>query len=70
MIKYKSYKIFSNKHFKNFLYEKLTNNTESDYNGFEEVVLDLLSSQAPFKKRLIRANQRVFMNTQSHDGKV
>ena len=66
MIKYKSYKIFSNKHFKNFLYEKLTNNTELDYNGFEEIVLNLLSSQAPFKKRMVRANQRVFMNKEIH----
>ena len=61
MIKYRDYKYFSNEHFKNSLYGKLTNNTELDYNGFEEVVLNLLS-QAPFKKRMVRANQRVFMN--------
>ena len=58
MIKYKSYKIFSNKHFKNFLYEKLTNNTELDYNGFEEIVLNLLSSQAPFKKRMVQGKSK------------
>ena len=44
------------------LYEKLTNNTELGYNGFEEIVLSLLPSQVPFKKRMVRANQRVFMN--------
>ena len=62
MIKYRDYKNFSNEHFKNSLYEKLTNNTELDNNGFEEIVMNLLSSQAPFKKRMFRANQRVFMN--------
>ena len=62
MIKYRDYKYFSNEHFKNSLYEKRTNNTELDYNGFENIVLNLLSSQAPFKKRMVRANQRVFMN--------
>ena len=36
-----------------------------DYNGFEEIVLNLLSSQAPFKK-MVRANQRVFMNKEIH----
>ena len=50
MNKYRDYKNVSNDHFKNSLYEKLTNNTELDYNGFEEIVLNLLSSQAPFKK--------------------
>ena len=62
MIKYRDYKKFSNEHFKNSLYENLTNNTDLDYNGFEEIVLNLLSSQASFKKRMVRANQRVFMN--------
>ena len=66
MIKYRDYKNFSNEHFKNSLYEKLTNNTELDYNGFEEIVLNLLSSQAPFKKRMVRANQRVFLNKEIH----
>ena len=59
MIKYRDYKNFSNEHFKNSLHEKLTN-TRLDYNGFEEIVLDLLSSQAPFK-RMVQANQRVFI---------
>ena len=63
MIKYRDYKYF---YFKNSVYEKLTNNTELDYNGFEEIVLNLLSSQAPFKKRMVRANQRVFMNKEIH----
>ena len=48
------------------MYEKLKNNIELDYNGFEEIVLNLLSSQAPFKKRMIRTNQRVFMNKEIH----
>ena len=50
MIKYRGYKNFSSEHFKRSLYEKLINNTDLDYNGFEEIVLNLLSSQAPFKK--------------------
>ena len=62
MIKYRDYKKFSKEHFKNSLYEKLINNTKLDYNCFEEIVLNLLSSQASFKKRMVRANQRVFMN--------
>ena len=66
MIKYRGYKYFSNEHFNNSLYEKLTNNTELDYNGFEEIVLNLLSSQAPLKKRMVRANQRVFRNKEIH----
>ena len=66
MIKYRDYKNFSHEHFKNSLHEKLTNNTELDYNSFEEIVLNLLSSQAPFKKRMVRANRRVFMNKELH----
>ena len=50
MIKYRDYKKFSNKHFKNFLNEILANNTKLDYNSFEEIVLNLLSSQAPLQK--------------------
>ena len=44
------------------MYENLANNTELDYNGFKEIVLNLLSSQAPVKERMVRANQRVFIN--------
>ena len=66
MIKYRGYKKFSNEHFKNCLNKKLAINTELDYNKFEEIVLNLLSSQVPFKKRMIRADQRVFMNKEIH----
>ena len=30
------------------------------------MVLNLLSSQAPFYKRMVQANQRVFMNKEIH----
>ena len=53
MIKYRDYQNFSNEHFKNSLYENLANNTELDYNSFGEIVFNLLSSQAPFKKKNI-----------------
>ena len=66
MIKYRDYKNFSIEHFKNLLQEKLANNTELDYNGFEEIVLSLLSSQVPFKKRMVHVNQKVFMNKEIH----
>ena len=66
MIKYRDYKKFSNEHFKNSLNEDLVNNTELDYNSFEEIVLNLLSSQAPFKKRMDGGNQRIFMNKEMH----
>ena len=36
-------------------------NTELDYNSFEEIVLNVLSSQAPLKKRMVQANQKIFM---------
>ena len=39
-------------------------NTELDYSF--TIVLNLLSSQAPFYKRMVRANQRVFMNKEIH----
>ena len=45
---------------------KFKNNTKLDYNSFEEIVLNLLSSQGPFKKRMVRANQRVFINEEIH----
>ena len=51
MIKYRDYQNFLNQHFKNSLKENLANNTELDYNSFGEIVLNLLSSQAPFKKK-------------------
>ena len=66
MIKYRDYTKFSNEHFKNFSNENLANNGELDYNSFEEIILNLLSSQAPFKNRVVRANQRVFMNKETH----
>ena len=66
MIKYRNYKNFSNEHFKNSLYEKLTKNTELDYNGLEEIVPNLLSSQVSFKKRMVGANQRAFMKKEIH----
>ena len=56
MIKYKDYKNISNEHFKNYLNENLANNTEIDYNGFEEIV------PRHHLKKVLRANQRVFMN--------
>ena len=46
MIKYWDYKNRD----QNSLNKNLANNTELDYNGFEEIVLNLSSSQAPFKK--------------------
>ena len=60
MIKYRDYTNFSNEYFKNSLNENLENNTELDYGNFEEIVLNLSSSSAPFKKRMVRVNQRVF----------
>ena len=47
--------------------KNLANNTKLDYNTFEEIVLNLLSSQALFKKRMVRGNQRVFMNKEIHN---
>ena len=48
MIKCRDYKKFSNKHFKNSLNENLAVSTELNYNSFEEIILNILSSQAPF----------------------
>ena len=66
IIFYKSFNILVSwllgQHFENSLNENLANNTEFDRNSFEEIVLSLLSSPAPFKKRMILANQRVFIN--------
>ena len=63
MIKCRDDKNISNEHFKNSLYEKLTNNSEVDYNGFEEIVLSLLSSQAPLinflRKKLHSAENHI-----------
>ena len=66
VIKYRDYKDLTNEHFKNSLYEKFTNITELDYTGLEAIVLNLLSSQKPFKKRMVRANRRGFMNNEIH----
>ena len=41
---------FSNEYFKNSMIENFANNTELDYNSFEEIILNVLSSQAPLKK--------------------
>ena len=50
--------------------KNLANNTKLDYNTFEEIVLNLVSSQALFKKRMVRGNQRVFMNKEIHNAKM
>ena len=70
IIFYKSFNILVSwllgQHFENSLNENLANNTEFDRNSFEEIVLSLLSSPAPFKKRMILANLRVFINKKIH----
>ena len=60
MIKYKEYKNISNEHFNNSLNENLANNTEIDYYSFEEIV------PRHHLKKVLRANQRVFMNKEIH----
>ena len=50
MIKYRNHKKFSNEHFKNFLNENLANNTELSYNGFEEIVPNIIFSGTILKK--------------------
>ena len=65
-IKYTDYKNLSNKHFKNSLNEILANNSELENNSFNEIVVNLLSYQAPFKKRMVRANYKLFMNKEIH----
>ena len=49
-LSYKKRSVFM-MHFKNSLNENLANNTELDYNSFGEIILNLLSSRAPFKKK-------------------
>ena len=66
MFKYRYYKNFSNEHFKSSLNENLANITELDWNNFEEIILNLLSFQAPFKERMVKKNQRVFVNKKIH----
>ena len=59
MIKYRDYRKFSYDHFKNSLNENLASNTKFDYNGFEEIVLNILSSQKkPFKKGMVRVKPK------------
>ena len=70
MIKCRDYKKFSYEYFENSLNENLQNNTEFDYNRFEEIVLNLFSSQAPLKERMVPQNQRVFMNKEIHNAIV
>ena len=65
MIKYREYKKFSNEHIRNPLNEILPDNNELGYNSFEETILNLLFYQAPFRKRMVPANQRVFMNMET-----
>ena len=64
MIMNRDYKKFSHERFKNPLNKNFANNTRLDYKSFEETVLSLFSSQAPFKKGMVRANKTIFMNTE------
>ena len=64
MIKYRDYTKFSNNPFRNSFNENLSDNTELDYNSFEEIDLNALSFSAPLIKRIVRANQRIFINTE------
>ena len=70
MIKYSDYKNFSNELFENSLYEKVANNTELGYSGFEESVIWRSSESIIFSgtisKRIVRSNQREFMNKEIH----
>ena len=50
MIKYRDYKRFLNKYFKNSSNENFANITELSSNNLEEIVLNILSSQVPFNK--------------------
>ena len=64
MIMYRDYKKCSHERFKNSLNKNFANNTRLDYNSFEEIVVSLFFSQAPFKKEMVRANKTIFMNTE------
>ena len=71
-IKYRDCKKCSNEHFKNPLKENLANNTELVFNSFEEIVLILLPSQAPFKNNGPGNSKDIYeyKNTQSYNIKV
>ena len=61
---YKNYKHFNHQLFRNDLSGDLhdKNNTNINYEIFEEIILRLLNKRAPPKKRFARANNSLFMN--------
>ena len=58
---YRDYKNFDEDFFNDNLKLKLNSLDEINYINFQECFLELLNSQAPIKKKFIRANNQPFM---------
>ena len=63
-IKYRDYKKFDQNIFHVELIEKLNNLNEGEilYDTFEKLFVQLLSTHAPIKEKIVRANNATFMN--------
>lgn len=72
MVKYKDYKRFLNRYFKNSSNENFPNITVWSYNNLEEIVLNKSSSHIPFKEEWFGKTVGLYKyaNSQSCNDKV
>ena len=61
-IKYRNYKNFDKKTFHNELSRNLGNNSEINYDTFENTFMDQLNRHVPIKSKIVRANNAPYMN--------
>ena len=61
---YRDYSKFENENFRKDLKAKLQNPIVKDYESFEKAYLNVLNTHAPFKKKMIRANNKPYVTKQ------
>ena len=58
---YRNYKNFEKEKFEEELFSKLNNESDLDYDKFEEIFIKVLDYHAPVKKKILRSNENPFM---------
>ena len=64
VVLYRDYSKFVENHFRRDLKEKLRGMRDKDYSSFENIFLSVLNKHAPYKKKLVRANQKPYLTKQ------
>ena len=64
VVLYRDYSKFVENHFRIDLKEKLREIREINYSSFENIFLSVLNKHTPYKKKVVRANQKPYLTKQ------